>query len=61
MLTLTREKGELNRANSVVNNKSKIALLQDEYSVRNVASTRKKDPASCKSVQDFFQTKPDVA
>ncbi len=53
MLTLTREKGELNRANSVVNNKSKIALLQDEYSVRNVASTRKKDPASCKSVQDF--------
>lgn len=53
MLMLSKEKGELNRANSVVNNKSKVALLQDEYSVRNVASTRKKDSASCKSVQDF--------
>ena len=40
----------LTKTRMYINNKSKLALLSDEYSVRNVAIARKKDPASCKSV-----------
>lgn len=52
MLTLSKTKGELARANSVVNDKSN--QLTDEYSVRN-QPIKKKDPI-CRSVQDFTKT-----